>query len=75
MEKTINVIGKATPHQKIFLICRTPQTVSKLVEGGIDLKDVNVGNMHFSEGKSKSAVKFMSMTRNLVHLRFIKQRG
>ena len=28
-----NVIGKAAPHQKIFLICRTPQTVRKLVEG------------------------------------------
>ena len=52
IEKTINVIGKAAPHQKIFLICRTPQTVRKLVEGGIDRK-----------GKSKSAVKFMSMTR------------
>ena len=34
IEKTINVIGKAAPHQKIFLICRTPQTVRKLVEGG-----------------------------------------
>lgn len=33
IEKTINVIGKAAPHQKIFLICRTPQTVRKLVEG------------------------------------------
>ncbi|WP_176443294.1 PTS sugar transporter subunit IIB, partial [Citrobacter braakii] len=27
IDKTINVIGKAAPHQKIFLICRTPQTV------------------------------------------------
>ncbi len=37
--------------------------VRKLVEGGIDLKDVNVGNMLSRKGKSKSAVKFMSMTR------------
>ncbi|MEH5430067.1 PTS galactosamine transporter subunit IIB, partial [Escherichia coli] len=57
IEKTINVIGKAAPHQKIFLICRTPQTVRKLVEGGIDLKDVNVGNMHFSEGKKQISSK------------------
>lgn len=57
IEKTINVIGKAAPHQKIFLICRTPQTVRKLVEGGIDLKDVNIGNMHFSEGKKQISSK------------------
>lgn len=51
IEKTIAIISKAAPHQKIFLICRTPATVRKLIEGGVPLKDVNVGNMHFSEGK------------------------
>ena len=74
-EKTINVIGKAAPHQKIFLICRTPQTVRKLVEGGIDLKDVNVGNMHFSEGKKQISSKVYVDDQDLTDLRFIKQRG
>lgn len=73
--KTINVIGKAAPHQKIFLICRTPQTVRKLVEGGIDLKDVNVGNMHFSEGKKQISSKVYVDDQDLTDLRFIKQRG
>lgn len=73
--KTINVIGKAAPHQKIFLICRTPQTVRKLVEGGIDLKDVNVGNMHFSEGKKQISSKVYVDDQDLADLRFIKQRG
>lgn len=63
IEKTINVIGKAAPHQKIFLICRTPQTVRKLVEGGIDLKMSTSAICISRKGKSKSAVKFMSMTR------------
>ncbi|WP_024235832.1 PTS galactosamine transporter subunit IIB [Escherichia coli] len=75
IEKTINVIGKAAPHQKIFLICRTPQTVLKLVEGGIDLKDVNVGNMHFSEGKKQISSKVYVDDQDLTDLRFIKQRG
>lgn len=74
-KKTINVIGKAAPHQKIFLICRTPQTVRKLVEGGIDLKDVNVGNMHFSEGKKQISSKVYVDDQDLTDLRFIKQRG
>ena len=75
IEKTINVIGKAAPHQKIFLICRTPQTVRKLVEGGIDLKDVNVGNMHFSEGKKQISSKVYVDDQDLTDLRYIKQRG
>ena len=75
IEKTINVIGKAAPHQKIFLICRTPQTVRKLVEGGIELKDINVGNMHFSEGKKQISSKVYGDDQDLTDLRFIKQRG
>ena len=63
------------PHQKIFLICRTPQTVRKLVEGGIDLKDINVGNMHFSEGKKQISSKVYVDDQDLADLRFIKQRG
>jgi PTS system galactosamine-specific IIB component len=72
IEKTINVIGKAAPHQKIFLICRTPATVRKLVEGGVPLKDVNVGNMHFSEGKRQISNKVYINNQDLEDLQFIK---
>lgn len=75
VEKTINVIGKAAPHQKIFLICRTPQTVRKLLEGGITLKDVNVGNMHFSEGKKQISSKVYVNDQDLENLQFIKKQG
>ena len=75
IEKTINVIGKAAPHQKIFLICRTPQTVRKLLEGGIALKDVNVGNMHFSEGKKQISSKVYVNDQDLENLQFIKKQG
>lgn len=73
IEKTINVIGKAAPHQKIFLICRTPATVRKLVEGGVPLKDVNVGNMHFSEGKRQISNKVYVNAQDLEDLHFIKK--
>lgn len=75
IEKTINIIGKAAPHQKIFLICRTPQTVRKLIEGGISLKDVNVGNMHFSEGKKQISSKVYVNEQDLQDLQFIKTNG
>lgn len=75
IDKTINVIGKAAPHQKIFLICRTPQTVRKLLEGGITLNDVNVGNMHFSEGKKQISSKVYVNEQDLNDLQFIKKHG
>ena len=53
IEKTIRVINKAADRQKIFLVCKTPQDVLKLVEGGVLIKKVNIGNMHFKEGKEQ----------------------
>lgn len=53
IEKTIKVIDKASPKQKIFLVCKTPQDALRLVEGGVKITEVNIGNMHFSEGKEQ----------------------
>lgn len=75
IEKTIAIIAKAAPHQKIFLICRTPAIVRKLIEGGLSLKDVNVGNMHFSEGKKQISSKVYVDDSDLDNLRFIKRSG
>jgi PTS system, mannose/fructose/sorbose family, IIB component len=75
IEKTINVIAKAAPHQKIFLICRTPATVRKLVEGNVPLKEVNVGNMHFSEGKKQISKKVYVNNQDLEDLKYIKGNG
>ena len=75
IEKTIAIISKAAPHEKIFLICRTPATVRKLIEGGVPLKDVNVGNMHFSEGKKQISSKVYVDNHDLDNLQFIKHSG
>lgn len=55
LQKTIDTIHKASDRQKIFLICETPQDVLTLVEGGVPIKKVNIGNMHMSEGKRQVA--------------------
>ena len=55
IEKTINVIHKATDAQKIFIIVDNPSDVVKLVEGGVPIKKVNIGNMHMAEGKRQVA--------------------
>lgn len=53
LQKTIDIIHKAADRQKIFIICETPQDVLKLVEGGVPIDKVNIGNMHMAEGKKQ----------------------
>jgi len=53
LQKTINIIAKAASHQKIFIVCKTPQDVLTLVKGSVPITFVNVGNMHFSSGKKQ----------------------
>lgn len=53
ISKTCEVIHKAAPHQKIFIVCKTPQNALKLVEGGVPMNEINIGNIHNQEGKEK----------------------
>ncbi len=55
LQKTINIIHKASPRQKIFIIVETPQDLLTLIKGGVPIKKVNIGNMHMSEGKRQVA--------------------
>lgn len=55
LEKTISTIHKASDKQMIFIVCETPQDVLTLVEGGVPIKKVNIGNMHMAEGKRQVA--------------------
>ena len=55
IQKTIDTIHKASDKQKIFIICENPQDVLKLVEGGVPIKKLNIGNMHMAEGKRQVA--------------------
>ena len=52
IEKTINIIHKASANQHIAIICESPQDVLKLVEGGVPIKKFN---MHMAEGKRQVA--------------------
>ncbi len=55
LEKTINVIHKASDAQKIAIICESPSDVLTLVQGGVPITKVNIGNMHMAEGKRQVA--------------------
>jgi len=75
IQKTIDTIHKAAPHQKIFIICRTPETVKKLVDGGVPIKEVNIGNMHFSVGKTSISSKVYVDAKDIEDLKYIASKG
>lgn len=75
LQKTIDVIHKASAKQKIFIICKTPGDVRTLIEEGVPIKEVNVGNMHFSKGKRQLSKKVYVDDKDMEDLRAIKQAG
>jgi galactosamine PTS system EIIB component len=75
VEKTINIISKASATQKIFIVCKTPSVVKSLVDGGVPIKDVNVGNMHFSTGKRAITKKVYVDDQDVQDLKYIQTKG
>lgn len=53
VQKTIDIIFKASPKQKIFIIVKDCKDALKLIEGGVPIKEINIGNIHNAEGKEK----------------------
>lgn len=63
IQETIDKIFKASPKQSIFIIVKNAEDVLRLAEGGVPMKEVNVGNIHFKEGKTK-LTNFISVDEN-----------
>ncbi|RJX75261.1 PTS N-acetylgalactosamine transporter subunit IIB [Vibrio sinensis] len=51
IEQTISNLPKAGPDRKICLICKTPMDFARIVQGGVKLPEINIGNMHFHPGR------------------------
>lgn len=57
LQKTIQIISRAADRQKIFIVVKTPEDARTLVDGGVPIKEINVGNMHFAPGKKELTKK------------------
>ena len=55
LQHTIDIIHKASPKPKIFIVVESPEDVLALVKGGVPIKKVNIGNMHMADGKRQVA--------------------
>lgn len=75
IQKTIEIIHKAADRQKIFIVVESPEDVLKLVEGGVDIKKVNIGNMHMSEGKKQVATTVAVDDKDLDAFKALESKG
>lgn len=75
IEKTCAIISKASPAQKIFIICENPQDVLRLVEGGVPIQKVNIGNMHMAEGKRQVATSVAVDDNDVEAFKKLRDRG
>jgi mannose/fructose/sorbose-specific phosphotransferase system IIB component len=51
----VKELGPKSPRSKnkIFIIIPTPDDILKLIEGGVEVKSINVGQMGFKQGKKQ----------------------
>lgn len=75
LQKTIEIIHKAADRQKIFIVVETPEDVLALVEGGVDIKKVNIGNMHMSEGKRQVATSVAVDDKDVSAFKKLEEKG
>lgn len=75
LQKTIDVIHKASPKQKIFIIAESPEDVLALVKGGVPIKKVNIGNMHMAEGKRQVATSVAVSDEDVAAFKELQERG
>lgn len=75
LDFTAEIIGNAAPEQKIFLIVRTPADARRLVELGVPIKELNVGNMHFSTGKRLVTKKVYVDDQDMEDLQYMAAQG
>lgn len=76
IQKTIEIIHKASPKQLIFLVVKDPQSARALVEGGVPIDKLCIGNMHPATGKVVSNDPHVYVDdQDIEDLRFVRNSG
>lgn len=75
LQKTIDIIDKASPDQKIFIIVENPQDALTLIEGGVPITKVNIGNMAMNSGKRQVGSSVAVDDADVEIFRKMKDRG
>ena len=73
IQKTIDIIDKASDDQHILLICQTPKDLRRVIEGGVKIKEVDIGNLYYDEGEEKLTDKVSVSKEDMKDLNYIKK--
>ncbi|AND79358.1 PTS sugar transporter subunit IIB [Streptococcus pantholopis] len=60
IQKVIDLIHKASPAQSIFIVIKDLQDAKRLIEGGVPIKEINIGNIHKTDEKT-AVTQFISL--------------
>lgn len=71
VQTTIEKLKEASADQKLYLIVRNISTVRKLVENGVPIKDLNIGNLHFERGKKQLSSKVYLSDQDIADLSYL----
>ena len=72
VQKTIDIIDKASSDQKILLICQNPHDLRRIIEGGVEIKEVDIGNLYYDKDDKKLSDKVAVSEEELKDLNYIK---
>jgi PTS system N-acetylgalactosamine-specific IIB component len=75
LQKVIDNIHRAADRQKILLVCKSPQDFLTLVQGNVPLERINVGNMHYADGKKQIAKTVSVDDRDIAAFNSLKEAG
>ena len=73
IQKTIDIIDQASDDQHILLICQTPKDLRRVIEGGVKIKEVDIGNLYYDEGEEKLTDKVSVSKEDVKDLNYIKK--
>lgn len=75
IDQLIGSIQKADERRKILILCKDPVDVSRLVEGGVNFKEVNIGNMHHNAERRQIDKHVSVSDRDIEAFKKIKAHG
>lgn len=75
VQHTIDVIHKASDKQLIFLVVANAEDARKLVDGGVPIDKLNLGNLHFAPGKTEFTKKVYLNDEDKENLDYLKTKN
>ncbi len=75
LDFTCEIIENASDDQLIFIVVRNLSDALKLIKGGVKITELNIGNLHFSEGKEKITPQISIDDADRAVLRELKELG